>query len=129
VPADAAPQLEHVRRVVRLRPRLGEIALHWERSGLHAGPGLVLQQAAMVNERLIIVHQLTVRCGSKPLGSVKAQIRKTPPAWRLGLGSARIDQTSAGAHGACGRRDATELEESRRLTADSSGLSMFVPLR
>ncbi len=50
VPADASSQLEDVRRVARLRPRLGEVALHWKRPGRHAGTGLVLQQTA-VGER------------------------------------------------------------------------------
>src|SRR2546428_1463502 len=50
VPADASSQLEDVGRVARLRPRLGEVALHWKRPGRHAGTGLVLQQTA-VGER------------------------------------------------------------------------------
>src|SRR5437867_12453611 len=50
VPADASSQLEDVGRVARLRPRLGEVALHWKCPGRHAGTGLVLQKTA-VGER------------------------------------------------------------------------------
>ena len=47
VPAHALAQLEDVGRLVRLRPRLGEVALEGEGAGLHPRPRLVLQQPAM----------------------------------------------------------------------------------
>src|SRR5215813_7811742 len=50
MPAHAPPQLEDVRRVVRLTPRLGEVALDLEGGRHYAWTGLVLDQPA-VRER------------------------------------------------------------------------------
>ena len=47
LPADPSLELEDARRVVRLRPRLGEIALDRKAARRHARPRLVLEQAAV----------------------------------------------------------------------------------
>ncbi len=47
VPAHAFAELEDVGRLVRLGPRLGEVALEGEGAGLHPRPRLVLQEPAV----------------------------------------------------------------------------------
>src|ERR1700730_3847425 len=98
--------------------------------GCTPGPALCFSKRLCVNERLIIVHQLTVRCGSNPLGSVKAQIRKTPP--RLGVWASALPGSIRRPPAPTAPAVAAmlpSLRRSRRLTADISDSSMFVPLR
>ena len=47
MPPDARPQLEDVRRLVGLGPRLGDVALDGEDPGRHRRPRLVLEEPAM----------------------------------------------------------------------------------
>src|SRR3989441_10657457 len=47
VPAHSLPELEDIRRLVGLAPRLGQVALDRKRAGDHARPRLVLEQAAV----------------------------------------------------------------------------------
>jgi hypothetical protein len=47
VPPYPLPQLEDIRRLVRLTPRLGEVSLDREGAGLNGGPRFVLEQPAV----------------------------------------------------------------------------------
>jgi hypothetical protein len=106
VPADAAPELEDVRRLVRLGPRLGEVPLQRERAGLDPRARPVTHESA-VRER----HHGVELVGD-PAGGVQVEVRRIPqpdrerPSALGGLGADRRRYEGGASH-----RGGAELEQ------------------
>src|SRR5437870_558665 len=104
VPAHTLPELEDIRRLVGLAPRLGQVALARERAGARVRPRLVLEQGA--------VGEAQRDMGLVGDGLERIEVRRVPgaererPATLRGL-AARMRRSD----GRPGERDAAELQD------------------